>query len=104
MAAYVLAVVIVACGVTVAIYLVLADLNERRRKRLASWEARTLVGLHTSDVQIQLIYMSKRGREYVMKRQQVGSVYAADMDHDDAVQKLMAKARVRAFEMNVGGN
>lgn len=104
MAAYVLAVVIVAVGVTIGVYLALADLVERRRKRLASWEARTLVGMHTSDVQIQLIYTSRRGRDYIMKRQQVGSAYASDMDHDDAVQKLMTKARARAFEMNMGGN
>jgi hypothetical protein len=102
MAAYVLAVVIVAVGVTVGIYLVLADLVERRRKRLASWQARTLVGLHSTEVQIQRIYLSRHGREYVMKRQVVGSVYASDTEHDEAVAKLMTKARARAFDMNMG--
>jgi len=101
-AAYVLATVIVGIGVAVAAYLVVADLVERRRKRLANWEARTLVGMYSSEVHIQLIYLSRHGREYVMKRQLVGSALAADPDHDDAVAALMTKARSRAFDMNMG--
>lgn len=101
-ATIVLATVVVFVGVAVAAYLVIGDLVDRRRKRLATWKARTLVGMHSSEVQIQLIYTSKHGREYVMKRQTVGSVGATDEDHDHMVEKRMRQAHHRAFEMNVG--
>lgn len=104
MAALVFATCILVFSGAVVGYIVLADLIERRRKRLASWTERTLVGLHSSEVQIQLVYLSRRGHEYVMKRQVVGSVYAADAEHDEVVAKLMTKARARAFEMNMGGS
>lgn len=103
MAAYAFAIVILAVSMAVVGYLITADLVDRRRKRLANWEARTLVGMHTSEVQIQLIYLSKRGGEYVMKRQVVGVVYAVDQNHDASVAELMGKARSRAFDMNMGG-
>lgn len=103
MTALVFAGLLLFLAMVVLIYIVIGDLVDRRRKRLAAWDARTLVGLHTSEVQIQLIYLSKRGREYIVKRQIVGSVYAADREHDEEVKRLMKQARVRAFEMNMGG-
>lgn len=101
-AAVVLASVVVFVGVAVAVYLVVGDLVDRRRKRQATWKARTLVGMHSSEIQIQLVYTSKRGREYVMKRQSVGSVLSSAEDFDRQVEKYMSRARLRAFEMNVG--
>lgn len=102
-AAIVFAAVVFAVSFGVVFYIIVGDLVDRRRKRLAHWEARTLVGMHSSEVQIQLVYRSRRGREYVMKRQSIGSVYAADQTYDEQVQKMLARAHTRAFDMNMGG-